>query len=244
MPSPRNLRPLLPLFALPALAVGQQVPPDTTSDWPQWPLVVTVNAVQVRPSGEFARNVGLAYGGEGSVAVGVDRRGILRLRLDGAVVGYGSEKSRVPLSPTIGGRINVDLVTTNMLFHVGIGPELGVPTGPVRPYIHAGVGYLHFTTDSHIEGVGLGDEDPNFRTNNFHDGTSAKRWGGGVRFMIAAHRGVPITIDLGATRFDGGHARYLKPGRIIDHPDGSLEITPYESDITFTAVRLGVTFGR
>src|SRR5436305_10007114 len=71
----------------------------------------TVTFIQSRPLGGLAENIGLGYGVNGSYLLRLDHSGAMSLRVDGGVVQYGSESMRVPLSSTVGGRIQVKVST-------------------------------------------------------------------------------------------------------------------------------------
>src|SRR5436189_121988 len=64
------------------------------------------------------------------------RDGWLALRVDASILNYGHERQRVLLSNTVGGRITLDLTTDNDIAFFGAGPQIGMPTGAVRPYVN------------------------------------------------------------------------------------------------------------
>jgi hypothetical protein len=236
------------LLVLGAVVASAQ-PERSSRDSLTWPVFLHGSIVQVRPLGDYAANTGLAYGGLAAVSVGVEPHGFFRVRASVGGVGYGSESKRVSLGPTIGDRINVKRVTNNAMWFGDIGGELTIPKGPVQPYVHAGRAYHHYTTDSHLDEAGGfdfddDDDDRVFTTNNFRDGTYTDVRGGGVRMRLASRHGAMAMLDIGATRYSGGRARYLTPGSIEDRPDGSIVIMPHESDIAFTQIRIGLTLGR
>jgi hypothetical protein len=196
--------------------------------------------IQSRPSGALARNIGFGYGVDGTYLFRLDRAGYLSLRADAGVLQYGSESKHVPLSPTVGGRIQVKVSTNNQIVPLSIGPQLMWPRGSVRPYVNAGVGGQFFYTQSGIEGS---DDSFEFaRTTNQWDKTALWLAGGGV-YLPVYERNVKVSIDLGAQFVTGGRARYLKPGSIQDLPDGTIQISPMESETHMTLVRLGVRIG-
>ena len=75
------------------------------------------------PMEEFRANVDQGWGAGAYLLYDLDRRGILSLRLDFNYAAYGRESKRVPLSNTVGGRVLVDVVTTNSLFAFGLGAQ-------------------------------------------------------------------------------------------------------------------------
>lgn len=197
--------------------------------------------IQSRPAGQFGDNVGLGYGGNAAYLFSLDRAGILSLRTDVGFIDYGSESKRVPLSSTIGGRIQVKVSTNNFIVPVSIGPQLTWPRGSVRPYVNAGFGGQFFFTESSVDGAN--DAYTDLSTTNQHDGTKSWVVGGGVYLPLYSRR-VNVMLDAGVQYFTGGHARYLRPGSIVDLPDAQIQINPLESDTHMMVVRVGVRVGR
>lgn len=195
---------------------------------------------QSRPMGGLKNNIGLGYGGSGAYMLRLDRAGFLSLRADVALIDYGHESMRVPLSSTIGGRIQVKVITSNYIVPVSIGPQLMWPTGIVRPYVTAGIGGQFFYTDSRIDGTD-GNVDV-LRTTNQSDGTGTWVAGGGVYVPITSGH-VNASLDLGVQFVNGGNAQYLRPGSIEDLPNSQIRITPLESETRMTLVRVGVRIG-
>ncbi len=196
--------------------------------------------IQSRPTGAFADNIGLGYGVNAAYLYQLDRDGILSLRADLGFLGYGHESKRVPLSSTVGGRIQVKVSTTNYIVPVSIGPQLTWPTGNVRPYVNGGFGGQFFYTQSSIDGNN--GSTSNFSTTNQHDQTHAWVAGGGVYVPIHSRK-VNVMLDAGVQYFADGRAQYLRPGSIIDLPDAQIQINPLESDTHMLVVRLGVRVG-
>jgi hypothetical protein len=196
--------------------------------------------VQARPLGGLADNIGFGYGLDAAYLLRLDRKGYVSLRANVGFTQYGSESMRVPLSSTIGGRIQVKVSTDNYIVPMSIGPQLAVPTGPVRPYINAGLGAQAFFTESHVDGS---DDDYDFaHTTNQHDWTSSWVAGGGV-FVPLYMKKISVLLDLGVQYFGSGHARYLRPGSIEDLPNSQIRITSFESDTRLALVHLGVRIG-
>ncbi len=196
--------------------------------------------IQSRPQGTLANNIGLGYGFDAGYLFRLDRAGFVALRADVGFLQYGDESKRVPLSTTVGGRIQVKVSTNNNIVPLSIGPQLMWPHGSVRPYVNAGIGGQFFYTESHVEGD---DDQLQFaRTTNQWDKT--KNWvaGGGVYLPVSRGR-VKVDIDAGAQFINGGRAQYLRPGSIEDLPDGQIRITPFESETHMVLVRLGVRLG-
>jgi hypothetical protein len=195
---------------------------------------------QSRPLGELGQNIGFGYGASGAYLFRLDHAGVFSLRSDLAFVDYGHETKRVPLSSTIGGRIQVKVVTRNHIVPVSIGPQLTWPTGYFRPYVRGGLGGQFFFTDSHVEGT---DDNVDFaRTSNQSDATASWVAGGGF-YVPISNRRVNVLLDLGVQYFGGGHAQYLRPGSIEDLANSEIRITPLESDTRMALVHVGVKVG-
>jgi hypothetical protein len=189
------------------------------------------------PKEEFRENVGHGWGAGGSVRYNLDRRGILSLRFDGGGAAYGRETKRVPLSNTVGGRILVDVVTTNSLFSFALGSQLTVPVGAVRPYANVAFAGIGFETNSSVSGTDFADED--FASSeNYSDATTALVLGSGLYIPL----GRQISIDVGVRYHRGGQASYLREGSIQDNSDGSITITPLQSRTPFMVYTLGVSY--
>lgn len=192
---------------------------------------------QTRPIGELRRNIGFGYGGSINYVYRLDSAGVAGLRFGGSYGAYGREEFRVPLSYTIGGRVQVDVTTTNSLATLTLGPQLMFPVGIIRPFAHAGGGVILFNTNSSVRGVD--DYENEFNTRNHSDGTLTWTAGGGV--FIPIHRGrSQILMTLGADYFYGGDATYLRRGSIRDLPDGSIRIDSFHSETSFFNVSLGI----
>lgn len=190
------------------------------------------------PQGAFERNVDTGYGFGGHLLLPISRGGWLRARLEVGNVIYGRETLEVPLSRTVG-RVRVDVTTTNNVAMLGVGPELIVPAGRVRPYLNGLVGGSLLFTESSVEG------DRNVtafaRDTNFSDLTWAVAPGGGVAILLGGGPG-SLRLDLGAQYRFQGTARYLQEGGTEDRPDGTVELNPVESDTDLLLVRAGLTF--
>src|SRR5204863_3667599 len=109
--------------------------------------------VQSRPLGGLSDNIGFGYGLNAAYLFRLDHEGYLSLRTDAGFVDYGSESFRVPLSTTVGGRIQVKVSTNNYIVPLSIGPQLAMPKGLIRPYVNGGIAAQIFFTQSGVEGT-------------------------------------------------------------------------------------------
>ena len=197
-------------------------------------------AIYGAPQGEFSNYVDNAWGLGGFLAWTPQSAPAFALRLDGGFMNYGHETYRVPLSGTIGGRITVDVTTDNNIAYLGIGPQLMLPYGPIRPYANAAVGLSYFATTSHVKGDDSGE---NFASDTNFDDT-VFQWSAGGGIMIPVSRGrTPISIDLGTRYHGNGEVMYVTEGGIEDNPDGSITIHAIESEARVLSVHLGIAVG-
>ena len=190
-----------------------------------------------QPVGQFRQNVRQGFGGGGHFVFGLDPQGILGIRVDGGFVNYGNEDRYVPISGTIR-LITLNETTSNNIFVGSIGPQLAVRSGPVRPYVNAGVGIAYFYTETSLK-----DYDGNelASNTNYSDNSLMYTLGGGVGIPLAV-RGTALSLDLGARYEDIGRTRYLTRNDIQNDPnsDYGVLITPHQSEARYVAYHLGV----
>lgn len=189
------------------------------------------------PQGELAEFIDHGLGFGGHVRYGLDRAGLLSLRLDASAVTYGSETFRVPLSQTVS-RVLVDVTTRNSILLVGFGPQLTLPAGAVRPYVNGAVGLGYFFTESSVRGSGNLRFDDFARTTNFDDLSFAYGAGGGMAVALDRRRRLFLVLD-GQYR-DHGRTRYLREGSVREDGSGRLTIAPLESDANLLLFQLGL----
>lgn len=189
-----------------------------------------------RPVGDFLRYVNEGYGFDAFLRFNIEPQGILSLRMDGGLLVYGNETFRVPLSGTIGGRILVDLTTSNNIVWMGLGPQVTLPLGPIRPYGNASIGFSYFFTESSVEGS---ESELDFAsTTNYSDAAFRYGFGWGILFPFQT-TSTEWAIDFGAIYHGNGQVRYLREGGIVDLPDGSIILQPIQSDANLFTYRLG-----
>jgi hypothetical protein len=196
------------------------------------------------PRGEFRSYVSDGYGVGLHGLARLGRDGIFALRLDGGFLNYGNETLRVPLNTAPGGgRIQLDLTTSNNIFWLGAGPQLMAPRGPVRPYVNGTVGFSYFATVSSVEGRD-NDAEPFARNTNYDDAQLS--WGGGGGVLVPVYRNARslVFLDLGARYHDNGrNVRYLRKGGIRDLPGGDVELDVIESRADLVTWHIGVSIG-
>jgi opacity protein-like surface antigen len=199
-----------------------------------------LSVMYAHPLGEFADQIERGFGLMIGSSVPVRPNSPLSLRVDAGVINYGNETREVCLSPTIGCRVRLDLTTSNNILVAGVGPQLALPGGPIRPYIHATAGLAYFGTTSSIRG--LDDHRQIAQTTNHDDVTFS--WGGGGGMRIALSSGAaPVLLDLGARYHNNGRVEYLRRGDITDLPDGSIVLNPQQSRADLVTFHVGASVG-
>jgi opacity protein-like surface antigen len=201
---------------------------------------VAVSATLMHPMGALGANIGSGYGVSGAFLFPLDRRGLLSLRADLGIAEYGSEVLRTPFSQTVGGRVEVDVRTTNAVIPGSVGLQLSPSLGSVEPYVNLGVGAEAFFTDSSVKPTGVGSLLAS--TTNHSNFAFAWSLGGGLYVPVTS--ALPnVQLDLGVQYYRGGHAEYLAPGGITELPNGQIEIAPMASATRLLSLRVGARIG-
>ena len=199
-----------------------------------------IQGVYGMPTGEFGDHVDQGWGANFTGSFAIQPASPIAIVAEGGFLVYGSETKTVCFGGGAGCRVELDLNTTNSIFYGGVGPQLMLPSGRVRPYVSASVGFAYFSTSSNVEGTN--DSEPFAETTNFDDAIFA--WGSGGGFLVTLRGGrTPVYLDLGARYHANGEAQYLKEGDIQDNPDGSISFTPTRSETNLVTYRIGVTIG-
>lgn len=204
------------------------------------PSSVGISLTQTRPMGALAANIGSGYGVFGTFLLPLDRGGVVSLRADLGVAEYGHDTKRTPFSGTVGGRVEVNVHTTNTVVPGSIGIQLTPSLGTVHPYVNAGVGAQLFFTDSSVEPTTGGSALAS--TTNQWDAAFAWTLGGGL-YVPVTGRLPNVLLDIGVQYIQGGRAQYLAPGGIVDLDGGRISVTPMESTTHLLALRFGARIG-
>lgn len=200
--------------------------------------VVGLGGAFMQPTGEFQYFVSWGGGANLHFVAGLDRQGLVGLRLDGSVLWYGHEHYDLWLGPRLP-HTYARVATDNFIGSFGVGPQVTLGRGPVRPYGFGLVGISYFATTSSVED-GWGETWDSHL--NYDDATLGLTVGGGMLVQLAG-RSHPVFLDLGAQWTHNGRATYLREGSIVEYPDGSMVIVPIRSDANHWTFRLGVAFG-
>lgn len=231
---------LLRCLSLAVVSIALPAPPASAQDKrdnDEGPKrhIFGISGTLARPVGEFQNFV--SWGGGGSMygVFNFNENGPLGIRFDLSILSYGHEQSRVPLSLTVQ-RIWVDVSTNNLIMAGGVGPQLTIGAGPVRPYVYGTVGFSYFATVSSVQGAS--DDESFASTTNYDDITVGLSGGAGM--MIQLSRGKhPFSLDLSVQSFYNGRMSYLRSGSLLEAPDGSISFIPIRSDANLVTFRVG-----
>ena len=227
------------LFCLTGVALALTAQTATAQDLvPVRRNVLGFSAALMQPTGEFEQFVRWGGGLNMNFVAGLHREGILGLRVEGSVLWYGHEHYDVWMGPRLPYsyfRVNTD----NFIGTLGVGPQLTLGNGPVRPYGFGLAGVSYFATTSSLEGDYGETWDSQL---NYDDATLGLSAGGGLLVQLGG-RSHPLYLDLGAQWTYNGRTTYLREGSMIEYPDGSMVILPIRSEANHWVFRLGVAVG-
>ena len=199
-----------------------------------------VTLVGAQPTGDFGLIVDEGWGVELGGRYELEPTRLLSVRGSLGFINYGSETLRY--CSVYSCRVGMDLDTRNDIFFVGVGPELAIQMGPIRPYARGSLGIGYFATTSGLSGSDDWTGNSFANTNNLDDLVFQKRLGAGLGLRLSNGRR-PVWLDIGADYHHNGIASYLKEGDIVDQPDGSIVIFPRRSDANLWSFRFGVSIG-
>lgn len=202
---------------------------------------VHFHAALAVPVGEFGHHVNLGGGGGLGGLLFLDERGLAAIRVDGSFVVYGHESYRTSLSPTVP-FVDVDVSTTNSILALGVGPQVYLGSGPLRPYFFGTAGFSYFITETSVSGDQY--DEPFASTTNFDDFSLALAAGGGLSVSLREGEN-PISLDLAAHYQHNGLTEYLTDGAQNLHalPRGGWRASPVVSDANLVTYRVGVSIG-
>lgn len=158
-----------------------------------------------QPVGEFRSTVANGWGGSGHALVRVDGAGVLALRADAGLLSYGRSRA----DAAVPGFPDLYRETSHQIFWAGVGPQLMVPGGPVRPYVNAQVGLAVFNTGTTLKRDEPFDDDDDVDYRN-DDNDATRTWGAGGGVLVRLGRGA--SLDLGARYHNNGAVAYRYEG--------------------------------
>lgn len=187
------------------------------------------------PQGEFGRLVRTGFAGGVHAVVGLEPSNTLAIRFDAGFGNYGRERFSVPTFPTTG-RVWSNVSTTNNVATFGLGPQLQIDSGPIRPYVNGFVGMGYFFTTSSVSGPWAYGSSLNFDDVRFGYGL-----GGGLGIALGPRSNVQLTLDAQYRRHD--NVQYLREGGIIEDGYGGVYIDPIISNADFFTFQIGAAVG-
>lgn len=193
--------------------------------------------IVARPVGEFQDFVDWGGGLNLFGVIGLAGSDQIGLRLEGAFIIYGHESYERPFSSTIQ-RVWLDVTTTNSIATFGIGPQITLGRGPLRPYAYGTLGFSYFSTSSSLQGSN--NAEPFASSTNYDDATLALSGGAGLLLRLTNGR-KPVALDFSVNSLYNGEAEYLRKGSIQELADGTVVMVPIRSQANLVTFRMGVT---
>ncbi len=195
-----------------------------------------------QPLGEFRRGGRVGFGVAGFASISADPAGVFGLRVEGGGQNYGTTSLRTA-QPGFGFlATQLRQTTSNDIFWLGIGPQLTIPLGPVRPYGFATVGGANFSTSTSLQYALYGDPygvNREFQSTDLSNWAFARAAGGGVRFRIGGAGRRAAYVDAGARWQRVNDVRYLAPGAVPADVDPNTLALRGRAD--FVTYHLGVS---
>ena len=196
------------------------------------------------PVGEFGEHVELGGGASAGVVLFLDSERRVGVRTEAGFIVYGSDTERHPFSRTIP-LVELGVQTTNAILSAGVGPQIYLGTGSMRPFVHGTVGFAYFATTTAVEPKGSDIEIAS--TTNHDDFQLSLSAGGGIAAVIREGEN-PLSLSLSASYQRNGLTEYLTGGTDDLHglPGGGWVSSPKESkaDLITCRVGLSVALGR
>ena len=198
-----------------------------------------INGTLARPVGEFQNFVNWGGGLSLYGVFNIKDTSPWGIRFDGSIMSYGRESLRRPLSTSIQ-RVLIDVTTSNLIASVGVGPQVTIGHGRLRPYGFATVGLSYFATVSSASGTS--DGEPFASSTNFDDLTASLSGGAGLMLRLSQGKH-PVALDMSAQTVYNGRMSYLRKGSLLEAADGSISFIPIRSNANLVSFRLGVAIG-
>ncbi len=195
-----------------------------------------------QPLGDFRRGGRVGFGVAGFASIAADPAGVFGLRVEGGAQNYGTTSLRTT-QPGFGFlATQLRQTTSNDIFWLGVGPQITIPLGPVRPYGFATVGGANFTTTTSLQYALYGDPyglNRQFQSTDLSNWALARAAGGGVRFRLGGAGRRVAYVDVGARWQRVNNVNYLAPGAVpADVDPNSLALRGRADFVTY---HLGVS---
>ena len=195
-----------------------------------------------QPLGQFGDNVQRGFGLDGFGTIGFDSQGIFSLKGELGYIRYARKTE--PFFASDGfSTFELESETTSGVLMLGVGPQLTVPTGPLRPYIGGSVGFARFATNTSINVPARSSNTGQKETLDQHTVSSdfilSLAASGGLRFELP-FLGRGVLGDLGVRWHRNGEAEYVSSQGVVYNGSARPTITPTRSQADFLAYRLGI----
>jgi hypothetical protein len=201
-----------------------------------------VAGVYGQPLGQFGENVKRGFGADGFGTLGIDARGIFSLRGEVGYIRY-NRNSEYFLANTGFGVAELESETTSGVLTMGVGPQLMLPEGAIRPYIGGTVGFARFATNTSInipsDQTNTGQKESIYDETVSSDFILSLAAIGGVAFQLN-FLGRGVLADLGVRWHRNGEAEYVSSEGVFYTGTGQPSITATRSDADFLVYRLGI----
>ena len=201
-----------------------------------------VAGVYGQPLGQFGDNVRRGFGADGFGTLGIDARGIFSLRGEVGYIRY-NRRSEFFVVNTGFGLAELESETTSGVLTMGVGPQLMLPEGLIRPYIGGTVGFARFATNTSINVPS--DQSSTGQKESIYDETVSSDFilslaaVGGVAFQLN-FLGRGVLADLGVRWHRNGEAEYVSSEGVFYSGTGQPSITATRSEADFLVYRLGI----
>ena len=191
-----------------------------------------------QPLGDFRRGGRVGFGVSGFASISADPVGVFGLRLEGGAQNYGSASLRTA-QPGYGFyTTQLRQTTSNDIFWLGVGPQLTIPLGPVRPYGFATVGGANFSTTTTLQYALYGDN-RQYQSTDLSNWAFARAAGGGVRFQLGRAGRRAAFVDAGVRWQRVNDVQYLTPRALPADVDPTTLAIRGRAD--FVTYHLGVS---
>ncbi len=206
-------------------------------DRPRGPVTAGAALNISQPRGAFDEDTGIGWGLSGNALFRLDENAIFNIRTELSFLNNGNTRRRVPLSPTTGNLIQVDLRTSSNIASFVVGPQLLGPTGAFTPYAAALGGFSAFWTTSSVEGSN--QTEPFASTTNSSD--FAWTYGGAAGAYIRVQDGPrPVRMELGVRYLRHDDVTYLTTNEVRNSFNEGRPFQPRRSRVDFYTYMIGV----
>jgi len=196
-----------------------------------------------QPLGDFGRNVSNGFGLDGMGTAGLDSRGIISVRAQLGWMQY-SRKTESFFVQSAFGLYELESETKSGVLTLGVGPQLMVPEGPVRPYVAGTIGFSRFSTETAINvpatSSNSGTKETLDQQTVSSDFILSLAGAAGVAFHLSIFGNSGVLGDLGVRYHHNGLAKYVSSNGVQYNGSGTATITPTTSEADFIVYRIGV----